>query len=116
MFRIPRCRRSASDLNETVILFTDSTTLAQLPWHNLLRGIMAVLAALMISDVPYPAMPSIGFRSQRDGDSVHRQHDARAAAVAQPPAWDHGGPRGADDQRCSVSRDAVDRLQISTRR
>jgi CDP-diacylglycerol--serine O-phosphatidyltransferase len=49
--------------NETVILFTDSTTLAQLPWHNLLRGIMAVLAALMISDVPYPAMPSIGFNS-----------------------------------------------------
>jgi CDP-diacylglycerol--serine O-phosphatidyltransferase len=49
--------------NETVILFTDSTTLAQLPWHNLLRGIMAVLAALMISDVPYPAMPSIGFSS-----------------------------------------------------
>jgi hypothetical protein len=26
---------------------------------------MAVLAALMISDVPYPAMPSIGFRSLR---------------------------------------------------
>jgi CDP-diacylglycerol--serine O-phosphatidyltransferase len=51
--------------NETVILFTDSTTLAQLPWHNLLRGIMAVLAALMISDVPYPAMPSIGFNSLR---------------------------------------------------
>jgi CDP-diacylglycerol--serine O-phosphatidyltransferase len=49
--------------NETVILFTDSTTLAQLPWHNLLRGLMAMLAALMISDVPYPAMPSIGFTS-----------------------------------------------------
>jgi CDP-diacylglycerol--serine O-phosphatidyltransferase len=49
--------------NETVILFTDSVTLAQLPWHNLLRGLMAMLAALMISDVPYPAMPSIGFSS-----------------------------------------------------
>jgi CDP-diacylglycerol--serine O-phosphatidyltransferase len=48
---------------ETVILFTDGTTLAQLPWHNLLRGLMAVLAALMISDVPYPAMPSIGINS-----------------------------------------------------
>lgn len=48
---------------ETVILFTDSTTLAQLPWHNLLRALMAVLAALMISDVPYPAVPSIGFNS-----------------------------------------------------
>lgn len=49
--------------NETVILFTDSATLSSLPWHNLLRGLMAVLAALMISDVPYPAMPSIGFNS-----------------------------------------------------
>src|ERR1700704_6683859 len=49
--------------NEQVILFTASTTLAQLPWHNLLRGLMAILAALMISDVPYPAMPSIGFNS-----------------------------------------------------
>jgi CDP-diacylglycerol--serine O-phosphatidyltransferase len=49
--------------NETVILFTNSTTLAQLPWHNLLRGLMAILAALMISDVPYPAMPAIGFNS-----------------------------------------------------
>jgi CDP-diacylglycerol--serine O-phosphatidyltransferase len=48
---------------ETVILFTDGTTLAQLPWHNLLRGLMAVLAALMISDVPYPAMPSVGLNS-----------------------------------------------------
>ena len=48
---------------ETVILFTDGTTLAQLPWHNLMRILMAILAALMISDVPYPAMPSIGFGS-----------------------------------------------------
>jgi len=51
--------------NQTVILFTDSKTLSDLPWHTILRGLMAVLAALMISDVPYPAMPSIGFRSVR---------------------------------------------------
>jgi CDP-diacylglycerol--serine O-phosphatidyltransferase len=51
--------------NQTVILFTDSKTLSDLPWHTILRGLMAVLAALMISDVPYPAMPSIGFRSLR---------------------------------------------------
>jgi len=51
--------------NQTVILFTDSKTLADLPWHNLLRGLMAILAALMISDVPYPAVPSIGFSSVR---------------------------------------------------
>jgi CDP-diacylglycerol--serine O-phosphatidyltransferase len=51
--------------NQTVILFTDSKTLSDLPWHTILRGLMAVLAALMISDVPYPAMPSVGFRSLR---------------------------------------------------
>ncbi|MGH7617213.1 MAG: CDP-diacylglycerol--serine O-phosphatidyltransferase [Gemmatimonadaceae bacterium] len=51
--------------NQTVILFTDSTTLKDLPWAVLLRGLMAVLAALMISDVPYPTMPSIGFRSPK---------------------------------------------------
>ena len=51
--------------NQTVILFTDSKTLSDLPWHTILRGLMAVLAALMISDVPYPAVPSIGFGSIR---------------------------------------------------
>jgi len=49
--------------NQTVILFTDSKTLSDLPWHAMLRGLMAMLAALMISDVPYPAVPSIGFNS-----------------------------------------------------
>src|ERR1044071_491094 len=50
---------------QTVILFTDSKTLADLPWHALLRGLMAILAALMISDVPYPTIPSVGYRSFR---------------------------------------------------
>jgi CDP-diacylglycerol--serine O-phosphatidyltransferase len=49
--------------NQAVILFTDSKTLSDLPWTVILRGLMAVLAALMISDVPYPAVPSIGFGS-----------------------------------------------------
>ena len=49
--------------NQAVILFTDSKTLSELPWHVLLRGLMAILAALMVSDVPYPAVPSIGFNS-----------------------------------------------------
>lgn len=49
--------------NQTVILFTDSKTLSDLPWQTILRGLMAVLAALMISDVPYPAVPSMGFNS-----------------------------------------------------
>jgi CDP-diacylglycerol--serine O-phosphatidyltransferase len=51
--------------NQTVILFTDSKTLADLPWHKILSFLMAVLAALMISEVPYPAVPTIGFRSVR---------------------------------------------------
>jgi CDP-diacylglycerol--serine O-phosphatidyltransferase len=51
--------------NQAVILFTDSKTLADLPWHTILRGLMAMLAALMISDVPYPAVPSIGFKNIR---------------------------------------------------
>jgi CDP-diacylglycerol--serine O-phosphatidyltransferase len=49
--------------NQAVILFTDSKTLSELPWHVMLRGLMAILAALMVSDVPYPAVPSIGFSS-----------------------------------------------------
>jgi CDP-diacylglycerol--serine O-phosphatidyltransferase len=49
--------------NQTIILFTDSRTLATLPWPNIMRGLMAVLAALMVSDVPYPAFPSVGFNS-----------------------------------------------------
>lgn len=50
--------------NRAVILFTDST-LSDLPWHVILRGLMAVLAALMISEVPYPNVPSIGWRTPR---------------------------------------------------
>src|SRR5437588_3971643 len=50
---------------KTVILFTDSKTLAALPWPAILPGLMTVLGALMISDVPYAAPPTIGFRSIR---------------------------------------------------
>jgi CDP-diacylglycerol---serine O-phosphatidyltransferase len=50
--------------SKSVILFTDST-LSDLPWHVLLRGLMAVLAALMISEVPYPTVPAIGWRTPR---------------------------------------------------
>src|ERR1041385_1128995 len=44
--------------NQAVILFTDSKTLADLPWHKILSFLMALLATLMISDVPYPAVPT----------------------------------------------------------
>lgn len=50
---------------QTVILFTDDKTLADLPWPRIMGFLMAVLAALMISDVPYPAFPSIGYKTAR---------------------------------------------------
>ena len=51
--------------NQTVILLTDSTTLADLPWHTIMRFLMVALASLMVSDVPYPAVPIIGVKSLR---------------------------------------------------
>jgi CDP-diacylglycerol--serine O-phosphatidyltransferase len=36
-----------------------------LPWHVLLRILMAVLSFLMISNIPYPSLPRTGFRSLR---------------------------------------------------
>ncbi|HKO16070.1 MAG TPA: CDP-diacylglycerol--serine O-phosphatidyltransferase, partial [Gemmatimonadaceae bacterium] len=51
--------------NQAVILFTDNRTLAELPWHGILPGLMGLLAILMVSNVPYPAVPTIGWRSPR---------------------------------------------------
>ena len=51
--------------NDAVIFFTDNRTLAELPWHTILRWLMVGLAYFMISDVPYPAVPTIGLRSPR---------------------------------------------------
>jgi CDP-diacylglycerol---serine O-phosphatidyltransferase len=34
-----------------------------LPWHTMLRYVMATLSFLMISNVPYPVMPPVGVRS-----------------------------------------------------
>src|ERR1041385_5711992 len=51
--------------NQTIILFTDSKTLADLNWHKMLSVLMAVLTGLMISDVPYAAVPTVGYRSTR---------------------------------------------------
>ena len=39
--------------------------IADLPWHQLLRFLMAALAFLMISNIPYPVFPRTGFRSLR---------------------------------------------------
>src|SRR5439155_5021147 len=51
--------------SQTVILFTDDKTLADLPWPKIMGFLTAILAALMISDVPYAAFPSIGYRTMR---------------------------------------------------
>lgn len=41
------------------------TAIANLPWHVMLRFVMVLLGLLMISDVPYPAVPTVNFRSAR---------------------------------------------------
>jgi CDP-diacylglycerol--serine O-phosphatidyltransferase len=51
--------------SQTVILFTDSKTLKDLPWSTMMAFLMAILAALMISEVPYPAFPSVGYKTTR---------------------------------------------------
>jgi CDP-diacylglycerol---serine O-phosphatidyltransferase len=51
--------------NDAVIFFTDNRVIADLNWHVILRVLMVALALLMISDVPYPAVPTIGFRTVR---------------------------------------------------
>lgn len=45
-------------------LYTE-TAIGDLPWHVLLRYLMAGLAFLMVSDVPYPAWPTFSLRTLR---------------------------------------------------
>jgi CDP-diacylglycerol--serine O-phosphatidyltransferase len=57
---------SQTDLyRQTVIWFTDAKTIADLPWPKIMSFLMAILAALMISDVPYPAFPAVGYKNAR---------------------------------------------------
>ena len=42
------------------------TMIADLPWHQMLRFIMLGLSFLMISNVQYAAMPTIGYRTIRE--------------------------------------------------
>lgn len=44
----------------------NQTMLVNLPWHVMLRYIMVGLAFLMISNVKYAAVPTVGFRSLRE--------------------------------------------------
>jgi CDP-diacylglycerol--serine O-phosphatidyltransferase len=43
--------------------FYNETVIGDLPWHQLLRYLMAGLAFLMVSDVPYPAWPTFSLRT-----------------------------------------------------
>jgi CDP-diacylglycerol--serine O-phosphatidyltransferase len=43
----------------------NETMIGELPWHVLLRYLMAALSFLMISDVPYPAWPTFSLRTVR---------------------------------------------------
>ncbi len=45
-------------------LYTE-TIIADLPWHQMLRWVMLGLGMLMISNVQYAAVPTVGFRSLR---------------------------------------------------
>jgi hypothetical protein len=40
-----------------------TTNISGLPWQEMMRAVMAVLAFLMISNVPYPVVPKLGWRS-----------------------------------------------------
>jgi CDP-diacylglycerol--serine O-phosphatidyltransferase len=40
------------------------TNVANWPWHQMLRLVMAGLSFLMISNVPYPVIPGVGFRTR----------------------------------------------------
>lgn len=43
------------------------TVIGDLPWHTVVRFLMAGLAFLMISNVPYPAWPTFNLRTVRGG-------------------------------------------------
>ena len=42
-----------------------ATAIENWPWHQALRLVMAGLGLLMISNVPYPVIPQVGFRSAK---------------------------------------------------
>jgi CDP-diacylglycerol---serine O-phosphatidyltransferase len=41
------------------------TAIVDLPWQEIMPGLMLTLAAMMVSNVPYPAWPKVGVRSWR---------------------------------------------------
>ena len=80
--------------NQTVILFTDSKTLSDLPWPTILRGLMAILAALMISDVPYPDR-AVDRVQQRFGRSSGRSSSPASSCCCSCDA------KSSSSRRCS---------------
>jgi CDP-diacylglycerol--serine O-phosphatidyltransferase len=60
------------------------TMIANLPWHVLLRYIILGLGFLMVSNVPYPVMPSVSLRSARGLTGLVLVLGALAALVFLP--------------------------------
>jgi CDP-diacylglycerol--serine O-phosphatidyltransferase len=56
---------SQTKLYNEVLLLGGTKVLADYPWHVMMRILMVVLAFLMISPVPYPAVPKVNFRTVR---------------------------------------------------
>ena len=43
----------------------NETRIVDLPWQEIMPGLMLTLAAMMVSNVPYPAWPKVGLRTWR---------------------------------------------------
>jgi CDP-diacylglycerol--serine O-phosphatidyltransferase len=56
---------SQTKLYNEVLLLGGTKVLADYPWHVMMRILMVVLAFLMISPVPYPAVPKVNLRTIR---------------------------------------------------
>ena len=56
---------SQTKLYNEVLLLGGTKVLADYPWHVMMRFLMVVLAFLMISPVPYPAVPKVNLRTVR---------------------------------------------------
>ena len=56
---------SQTKLYNEVLLLGGTKVLADYPWHVMMRILMVVLAFLMISPVPYPAVPKVNLRTVR---------------------------------------------------
>jgi CDP-diacylglycerol--serine O-phosphatidyltransferase len=56
---------SQTKLYNEVLLLGGTKVLADYPWHVMMRFLMVALALLMVSPVPYPAVPKVNLRTVR---------------------------------------------------